>query len=450
MAGNAVHVLRDATENYPAWEAAIGGARRTIHLEMYIIRRDRTGKRFMQLLAEKARAGVEVRVVYDWLGCGLAPALGLFKPLLAAGGHVRTFNPPSVMSALGWVRRNHRKLVVVDGRVAFVSGLCIGDVWTGRREQGLDPWRDTGLEMTGPIVAKAEEAFAESWRLAGGATDQTLEAPAVPEPTGDVDVRLIPTEPFTANMLRLDLFIATLARQSLWIADAYFIGTGPYLEALKRAALDGVDVRLLLPHGSDVGWTVSVSRSLYRPLLEAGVRIFEWQGTMMHAKTAVADSRWARVGSTNLNLNSWMGNWEMDVALEDAGVARTLESHYEDDLSRSTEIVLQTSRHGMVPASEERAAPRARRRRSSRRVVRAVTGVGRSLGAAISGNRPLEDFELMPLVAVGLLLALVALIGVFAPRVLAWPVALFTAWTAVTFLAEGWSEWRRRRPKNSR
>jgi phosphatidylserine/phosphatidylglycerophosphate/cardiolipin synthase-like enzyme len=132
------------------------------------------------------------------------------------------------MSALGWVRRDHRKLVVVDGRVAFVSGLCIGDVWAGRPDRGQEPWRDTGLEMTGPIVAKAEEAFAESWRLAGGARDEWLAPPAsVPEPTGSVHLRLIPTEPFTANMLRLDLFVAALAQQSLWIADAYFIGTGP-------------------------------------------------------------------------------------------------------------------------------------------------------------------------------------------------------------------------------
>jgi len=450
ISGNAVGVLRDATENYPAWEAAISGARRTIHLEMYIIRRDRAGRKFVNLLAEKAREGVAVRVVYDWIGCGLGPAFGLFAPLVAAGGHVRVFNPPSIMSALGWVRRDHRKLLVVDSRVAFVSGLCIGDVWLGRPDRGQEPWRDTGLEMTGPIVAKAEEAFAESWRLAGGTPHDLVGPPVpIPDPTGDVHLRLIPTEPFTANMLRLDLFVATLARQSLWIADAYFIGTGPYLEALKRAAAGGVDVRLLLPQGSDVGWTVSVSRSLYRPLLEAGVRIFEWQGTMIHAKTAVADSRWARVGSTNLNLNSWMGNWEMDVAIEDAGVSKTLESHYEEDLSRSTEIVLRSHSHGMVPRPSSSGVARpAQRRRSSRRVVRTVTGVGRSIGAAISGNRPLENFEVAPLVGVGVLLAFVAIVGIFAPRLLAWPVALFTGWTALTFLAEGWSAWRRRPPKN--
>ena len=157
---------------------------------------------------------------------------------------------------------------------------------------------------------------------------------------------------------------------------------------MRRAAHDGVDVRLLVPQDSDVGWTVPVARSLYRPLLEAGVRIFEWNGTMVHAKTAIADSRWARIGSTNLNVNSWLGNWELDVALEDEGVAKELESHYLEDLERSTEIVLQTYR---LPISRPRApdAPRraSRRYRSSRRVVRAVTDVGRSIGAAVTGNR---------------------------------------------------------------
>src|SRR5690606_16814736 len=139
---------------------------------------------------------------------------------------------------------------------------------------------------------------------------------------GDVNLRLIPTEPFSANVLRLDLLVGAAARRTLWITDAYFIGTPAYIEALNRAARDGVDVRLLLPRDSDVRWTVTVARSLYRPLLEAGVRIFEWNGSMVHAKTAVADSRWARIGSTNLNLNSWIGNWELDVAIEDVGVAR--------------------------------------------------------------------------------------------------------------------------------
>ncbi len=452
IAGNAVRLLRDATENYPAWEDAIRRARRTIHIEMYIVHRDAVGRRFIDLLARRAREGVKVRVVYDWFGCGFGPALGLFRPLVDAGGEVQAFNPPSLSAALGWLRRDHRKLITVDAQVAYVSGLCIGQMWEGRPERRQEPWRDTGVEIVGPAVAQAEEAFADSWQLAGGEHAESIGVDAgTVQPVGTVDLRLIPTEPFTGNLLRLDLLATTLARRTLWITDAYFIGTGPYLEALKRAARDGVDVRLLLPQGSDVGWVVPVTRSLYRPLLEAGVRIFEWKGTMIHAKTAVADSRWGRIGSTNLNLNSWLGNWELDVAIEDEPVAKTLEAHFEEDLERATEIVLTGQRRAPNPADARLPgpppAPAPRRHRSTRRVVRAVTGVSRSISAAVTGSRPLENFELMPVLGVGVVLALVAGLGFIAPRVLAWPIAILATWMAVTFLVEAWLLWRRGGPQ---
>ena len=443
--GNAVRVLCDAAENYPAWEEAIAEARSTIHIEMYFFRRDRTGRRFVDLLARKAREGVTVRLSYDWFGGGLGPLRGLFGPLIRAGGDVRRFNPPSFHAVLGWVRRDHRKLIIVDGRVAFVSGLCIGVEWEGTPEKGLQPWRDTGVEIMGPAVAHAEHAFAESWRMVGGQIEQ-VSIPDAETATraGDVALRLIPTEPFTANLLRMDMLVCALARRTLWITDAYFIGTGPYLEALRRAAGDGVDVRLLLPRDSDVGWTVPVSRSLYRPLLEAGVRIFEWDGTMVHAKTAVADGRWSRIGSTNLNLNSWMGNWELDVAIEDTAIARTMEEHYLEDLERATEVELHPGRK-RTPGNGSR-RPRLDRRGSARRMARTVTGVGRSLGAVVTGNRSLETFEATPVFAVGGALAVIAVIALIQPVVLAWPIGLLALWAGASLLVEGWSIWRRRPP----
>jgi phosphatidylserine/phosphatidylglycerophosphate/cardiolipin synthase-like enzyme len=444
VAGNATRILRDATENYPVWADAIGSARHAVHLEMYIIHRDETGRRFVDLLAQKARQGVAVRVIYDWFGCGLGPALGLFRPLIRAGGEVRAFNPPSLTSTFGWLRRNHRKLIVVDGRVAYVSGLCIGQMWQGRPDKQQEPWRDTGIEIVGPAVAHADEAFAESWHLAGGREADVVvrDDQAV---AGNVALRLIPTEPFTGNMLRLDLLVTAVARRSLWLTDAYFVGTGAYLEALRRAAADGVDVRLLVPQYSDVGWTVPVARALYRPLLEGGVRIFEWNGTMVHSKTAIADSRWARIGSTNLNINSWFGNWELDVAIEDDGVARELEAHYLEDLERSTEIVLSRFRLPTVHAPAAGGARRAPRRyRSSRRMVRAVTDVGRSIGAAVTGNRRLEDFEATPIIGAGVLLTIAGLVGLFAPEVLVWPFAAIALWTAVTFFVDAWTVYRRK------
>jgi phosphatidylserine/phosphatidylglycerophosphate/cardiolipin synthase-like enzyme len=446
VGGNAVRVLRDAAENYPAWEAAMHGARRTIHVEMYIFHFDPVGRRFIDLLAQKAREGVTVRVAYDWFGCGLSPLRGLFRPLIDAGGQVRAFNPPSIKTALGWVRRNHRKLITIDGHTAFVSGLCIGQMWEGVPAKKLQPWRDTGIEIVGPAVDEAEASFAESWALAGGvAADALAGATRSPE-AGSVNLRLIPTEPFTGNLLRLDLLVASVARRSLWITDAYFIGTGPYLEALKRAARDGVDVRLLLPQGSDVGWVVPISRSLYRPLLEAGVRIFEWNGTMVHAKSAVADGRWGRIGSTNLNLNSWLGNWELDVAIEDEGVARTMQQHFEEDLSRSTEIVMRTAPAAATPSRRARARPfdgATRPPRGSRRIVRTVTGVGRSIGAAVTGNRPLEAFEVVPLVTVASLLIVIAIVAFVAPFLIAWPLAAIAIWLAVSVLVEAWQAGRK-------
>jgi phosphatidylserine/phosphatidylglycerophosphate/cardiolipin synthase-like enzyme len=438
IAGNRVTVLRNGAENYPRWERAIEAAQRNVCLEMYIIHRDATGRRFVDLLARKAREGVKVRVLYDWFGCGAGPLLGLFRPLVKAGGEVRKFNPPSPTAVLGWVRRNHRKLLTVDGRVAFVSGLCIGDDWVGRPDRNREPWRDTGVEILGPAVAHAEHAFAGTWRYAGGVMDLPTPAPS-DDGNGGVSLRLIPTAPFTWNMLQLDLLVTVIAKRSLWITDAYFLGHGPYVQALCRAARDGVDVRLLLPQGSDVGWTVPASRTLYRTLLENGVRIFEWGGQMIHAKTAAADSRWARIGSTNLNLSSWLGNWELDVAIEDDEIAKTLEAHYEEDLRHSTEIVL-----GRRLRSSGSVTGRARARRSARRVMRTVTGLGRSIGAAVTGNRRLEDFEFAPLFWFGALLTIVAVLGIVYPRGMAWPLAVFAGWSGVSFVIEALTMWRRR------
>jgi cardiolipin synthase A/B len=438
VGGNQVRVLRNAAENYPAWERAMRAATRTIHVEMYIFHRDSVGRHFVNLLAERAREGVKVRVLYDWFGCGWAPLIGLFRPLVQAGAEVRCFNPPSVTAILGWVRRNHRKLIVVDDRVAFISGLCFGEDWAGRPDRNRAPWRDTGVEIIGPAVSHAQAAFADTWRFAGPALNPAADRSESEPASGNVNLRLIPTEPFTWSMLQLDLLVTAMARRSLWITDAYFLGHGPYVEALGRAATDGVDVRLLLPQGSDVGWTVPASRTLYRALLQSGVRIFEWNGSMIHAKTAVADSRWARIGSTNLNLSSWLGNWELDVAIEDEAVARTLEAHYEDDLAHSTEIVLGRRTTGL-PMN-----PRARARRSARRVMRTMSGIGRSIGAAVTGNRRLEEFEYAPLFTFGTLLSILAVLAVMYPSALAWPLAVLAGWTGISLVLEAIPLWRKR------
>jgi len=293
--GNRIRLLKDARENYPAWLEAMCSATQTIHFESYIIYDDDVGRQFADVLIAKAREGVRVRLLYDWMG-GVGKASSRFWRGLTAGGvEVRCFNPPRVDSPLGWLSRNHRKSISVDHRVAFVTGLCVGRMWIGEPKRGIEPWRDTGVEVRGPAVVDIVQAFAQAWAEAGIplAADELPDYDSTP-PAGDVMVRVVASMPNVAGLYRLDQLIAAVARQTLWLTDAYFVGTTSYVQTLRAAAMDGVDVRLLVPGSSDIPIFVSLSRAGYRPLLEAGVRVFEWNGSMLHAKTAVADGRWAR------------------------------------------------------------------------------------------------------------------------------------------------------------
>src|SRR5207302_6582462 len=183
-------------------------------------------------------------------------------------------------------------------------------------------------------------AFARTWAEAGPPETETLPRREEIPAAGGVPLRVIATEPATTGIFRLDSLVAAISRRTLWLTDAYFIGLPTYVQALRAAAADGVDVRLLVPGASDLGVVKTLGTAGYRPLLEGGVRVFEWNGPMLHAKSAVADGRWARVGSTNLNIASWMGNWELDVAVEDSRFASEMESIYERDLGNATELVL--------------------------------------------------------------------------------------------------------------
>ena len=339
IAGNSVRLLRDANENYPAWLQAIQSAEQFIHFESYILHEDAQGQQFADLLAEKARAGVTVRVIYDWVGGLGATSNRFWQKLRQSGAEVRCFNPLRLDSPFGWLNRDHRKMLGVDGRVAFVSGLCVGEQWAGQPERGIEPWRDTGIEVLGPAVVAIERAFAQTWDTLG----ESLPAQELPQnivAAGEVKLRVIATEPYSLGLYRLDQLIAAIAKKRLWLTDAYFVGTTTYVQALRAAALDGVDVRLLVPHASDLWLLRSLSRAGYRSLLEAGIRVFEWNGPMLHAKTAVADGFWARVGSSNLNLASWIGNLELDVVINDATFGAQMEQMYLDDLENATEIVL--------------------------------------------------------------------------------------------------------------
>lgn len=439
IGGNAVELLIDAQAHYEAWLAAIRGAQQRVLLENYLITDDEVGRRFRDALVERARAGVTVAVVYDWLGCLGQSGHGFWQPLRRAGGEARVFNPPQLGKPFGWITRDHRKLLVVDGHLGFLSGVCISARWLGDAKRGVPPWRDTGVALRGPAVAELEHAFAQSW--AGLGKPLTLPLPD-DRTAGDIALRVIATQPATAGMYRLDQQVAAMARRTLWITDAYFVGMAPYVQALASAARDGVDVRLLVPGTSDVPLVAGMSRSGYRPLLEAGIRVFEWNGSMLHAKTAVADGQWARVGSSNLNIASWLGNRELDVAVEDTGFAGRLMEQYERDLGNATEIVLAPRRRRPHLARVQSSTARPPRPKhpggSSSRAAAGALRIANTVGAALTDRRVLGDTARGPLLTGIVALTLLAGVAAVWPRAVSWPIAVLAAWFALNLAIRVW------------
>jgi len=340
--GNQVDLLIDGPCAYDAMLDVISGATRWIHFENYIIRDDTAGRRFADLLARRARDGVHVRVLYDGLG-SLATPRAYWRALREAGVEVRPFRPLSPIDLVSNFSRNHRKLVVGDGSRAVIGGLCIGCEWTGEDAEDGSPWRDTAVEVRGPAAAVLDQAFARTWEIAGGRLPDDDVAGRV-TPQGDAAVRVISGEPGRERTYRVIELLAAGSSSRLWITDAYLVAPPRLFQALRDAAKDGVDVRLLVPGMSDLPLVRNLSRIGYRELLRSGVRIYEWDGPMLHAKTIVADGRWTRVGSSNLNPSSLLGNWELDVLVEDSQLADAMERQFRLDVARSREVIRRPAR----------------------------------------------------------------------------------------------------------
>jgi cardiolipin synthase A/B len=436
VGGNCVRLLKDAEENYPAWLDAIKTAERYIHFESYIIHEDDAGWEFAHALAARAREGVRVRLVYDWLGAVGKTSRSFWNYLRSGGVEVRSYNPPRLDSPLSWVSRDHRKTLTVDGRIGFVTGLCVGREWVGDPDKKLEPWRDTGIEVRGPAVADIEQAFAHVWDITGDdlPPDETAQREMLDD-AGDVTLRVVATQPVSAGMLRMDQMVATLARSRLWLTDAYYAGTTLYMQALRAAAHDGVDVRLLVPSASDIPILKPLSRAGYRPLLESGVRVFEWNGTMLHAKTAVADGQWARVGSTNLNVASWFGNLELDVVIEDVPFATQMEEMYLRDLENATEIILDAAHKMRVPHKPAPAHPMTTSGGGSGgRAAAGAIRLGNAVGAAFTNRRVLEPVEARLMFMAGLLLFGFSLLAWFVPGVVIYPLVFVLLWISLALL----------------
>jgi cardiolipin synthase A/B len=435
--GNTVRLLCDAAGNYPAWLSAIDSAQTTIHLEIYIFADDRTGSRFAEAILRAVRRGVSCRILYDWLGCRPRTRESFWAKLREAGVAVQCYNPPRLDNPLGWLSRNHRKLLCVDSRIAYVGGLCIADEWAGDAGRAVSPWRDTAVEISGPAILHLEVAFADSWQSAGGLLPIAPQQVQRPDPPGALSTWVIAGRPNSMGLYKLEQLIAEIVERTLWLSDAYFVATSGYVRALCGAARAGVDVRLLVPGSSDLAVVRTLSQAGYRPLLEAGVRVFEWNGSMMHAKTAVADGCSTRIGSSNSNFASWISNRELDVTIKDPELAEEMARQFEHDMLNSTEIVLEPGRLRLPAIRRDGHTVRARRLHASR-LFAGVVGLGNIVGATVSQRRTPGAAEGIVLLAAAALLVLLGSTAFLLPRVLAYFIGGFCAWLGVAVAMRAW------------
>ncbi|EGV35862.1 phospholipase D-like domain-containing protein [Neisseria weaveri] len=428
--GNQIELLLDSTENFPAWEAALQSANESICIEMYIFAPNEYGKRIRAILLDKLAQGVKVVLVYDWLGSIHAHLRGFFRPLAEAGAVVAAYNPLSLGVGIGVLSRNHRKSLIIDEQTAFVSGLCISSAWEGNPAKGVEAWRDTGLKVSGPAVQDVLDAFVDTVKSQGAVMPLLNRYDAADvSPAGNAKARVLATTPANINTMRVDLNTIGLATQNLWITDAYFMPTRMYVQALINAAQAGVDVRILVPRTSDIRWIGTVSRTQYRPLLEAGVRVFEWDGTMIHAKTAIVDGQWARVGSTNLNLSSWYANRELDISIEDPETVYQLERVFLNDLNRSTEVILTDEKHAELKERREKMFQGMANlnKAQAKSVVRQVIQMSYAFDSTFSGTRLVDESEAWSYLSIGIFILLLAVLLWFVPQVVTWPLMLLLA-----------------------
>jgi len=366
-ADNKVTLLQDGPSTYQAMYAALAAATTTICMETYIFEDDEVGRKFAQELAAAAARGVTVNLIYDSVGTIKTPR-EFFTDLAARGVHTLEYNPVNPLTAHGdWEvnQRDHRKLTVVDGRVAFLGGINISSVYSGgsfsqaskNRPNQKVPWRDTDLQIEGPVVADFQKLFIETWASQKG-------APPLPPASyfpvlqrqGDVVVRAIggtASEPYSQIYATFVSAIRS-AETSILLANAYFDPDPQMLSALQDAARRGVDVQLLLPSVSDAWLVLAAGRRHYGDLLEAGVKIYERRGALLHAKTTVIDGVWSTVGSTNLDWRSFLHNDEINAVVVSAPFGDQMKAAFERDLKESTPVTLESwGRRSLIDRVQE-------------------------------------------------------------------------------------------------
>jgi cardiolipin synthase len=338
--GNAVTLYHDTGLAFDAILAAVAEARHHVHLEFFILRNDATAARLIGLLAERARAGVEVRLLYDAMGCVNLKGRTL-RPLFEAGGRATAFLPLNPLRSRIQVNlRNHRKVVVIDGRVGFTGGMNVGDEYLGLCA-GFGYWRDSFLKLQGPAVAGLQRVFAEDWDFASGeALNGDAYFPELPE-AGDAAVQVVESGPDQEDVktIREVYFAAILsARERLWVATPYFVPDPGLLDALRLARYRGVDVRVLTVLRPDHYLAWFASRYYYPVMLEAGVEFLLYKRGMMHAKLMMADGQWAMVGSANLDNRSLHLSFEAGCVLHTPALVAELEEQFRRDALDSVRL----------------------------------------------------------------------------------------------------------------
>ncbi|MGZ5019935.1 MAG: phospholipase D-like domain-containing protein [Chthoniobacterales bacterium] len=342
LTGNKIEPLNNGDEIFPAMLEAIRGAQQSINFAAYIFKSDAIGRQFRDAFCEKARAGVEVRLLLDGIGSGWGLNNSDVKMMKEAGCKFSYYHPVRSWRMDRTNRRSHRRILVVDGKIGFTGGAAFSEKWSGHA-QDENHWRDTHLRCEGPVVTALQASFQSHWiKTFHEALTGAAQFPEISS-AGDLKAQVVESRSFSSAPVPLVQAVTfAAAEKRIWITNPYCTPTDDHVELLVRAVQRGVDVRLLVPGPhNDQPLTQSAGRSAYGRLLEGGVKIFEYQPTMIHSKTMVADGIFSMIGSSNLDARSSEINEELDVVVYDEGFGRMMEKAFEDDLARSRPYTLE-------------------------------------------------------------------------------------------------------------
>lgn len=354
VVGNKTTLLENGTATYSAMLAAIHGAKDNINIEMFTFSDGPIGQMFADALIERQQHGVQVNVAYDGVG-SIGTSESFFDRMRQNGISVLEYRPLNPFTAkIAWTlsHRNHRKMLIVDGRIAFAGGINISEVYaSGPSSRGgngpPEYWRDTDIELEGPVVAEMQRIFINEWYYQNGPPLAPRQYFPKLEQRGDHIVRVIASVPEQFSLIYVTMISAIVnSETNVYITDAYFAPDLQMLHALEHAARRGVDVRLLLPSQSDEELIVSAERSHYHALLKAGVKIYEWQGKMLHAKTATIDGVWSTVGSSNLDWWSIARDNEINAIILSHSFGDEMNLMFKNDMESSKQIELDEWKHG--------------------------------------------------------------------------------------------------------